>query len=551
MTLLTLRVRNFVLVRDLELEFSPGMNVLTGETGAGKSLLIGALSLVLGDRVDWAVLGEEMAEVEASFQPTREVRKQLRDMGLEDELLVVRRVLDPRQRRSRIYVNGAQVPVSTLRALTRHLVEIHGQHEHQVLLDEETHLDFLDAASGLGPLREEVHRLYHRLEGLKAAIREEEATLRHLAQMKDLYTYQLEELRRAGLREGEEEELENQVRVLQNMERLMEAVSEAALLLYEGEGAAYDRMARVRRLLEEAAGIDQKIALLVKELNEALALVEDLAQRLIAYREGLTFDPDELQMLAERLNLIRTLKSKYRRDVPGLIALMGELEEKLQALQMGDERLQSLKQEAEEVRKRLEAAVQRLHEARVRAARHFEAQVLENLRKLAFEAAVFRVEIEEGLLTERGKDRVRFLFSANPGEPPRPLSRVASGGELSRIMLALKTVLADVDQIPTLVFDEIDIGIGGRTAEIVGRMLKALARRRQILVITHLPQIAVYGDRHFRVEKRVQRGRTETLVTPLEGEDRVREIARMVAGERITDSSLRHARTLLTEAQKG
>ncbi len=550
MALLEIRIKNFVLVESVELNFGRGLNIITGETGAGKSLLVGAINLLIGSKVDWDLItGKDKAEITGIFEANEEAAKILDEYGIEtDGEIIIRRVLSPGQRKSRAFVNMTPVTQQFLRELTSGLIDIHGQHEHQKLFDVSSHLEYLDKFAETLDLREKVAQKFQEYQQIRSEFEKERKEVEEAEKTKDFLEYQLRELEDADLKVGEEEELEERIKVLSNLETLRSGIQEAISLLYEEDESAYSRLTRVLNTLRSLSGIDESLKPHESTIDEILIKIEEVWRNLLDYSGKLESEPAELNRLMERLSLINRLKEKYKTDVPGLIKLYQETLEKFNKLEVKDEFLKKLEKEVRKKYDELLNLARELSEKRKKAAKEFESQVLKELSELGMQNAVFVVNFQEKEVDETGIDQVEFLISTNPGEDPKPLRKVASGGELSRIMLALKTVLSEIDDIPTLIFDEIDVGIGGRIAEAVGKKLASIAKKRQVITITHLPQIAVYGSKHFVVEKKLVGDRTVTYVNELSRDERIREIARMLAGERITESSIVHARELLKNA---
>ncbi|MGQ9486574.1 MAG: DNA repair protein RecN [Armatimonadota bacterium] len=548
--LVELAVEQIAIIDRLNLRFEPGLNVLTGETGAGKSILIDALSLALGERAEAEMLraGAERAQVTAVFDvsssPHLLTRLQELDITPEEGLLYLTRELFAGGR-SQARINGRPVPVATLKAVGDLLVDLHGQHQHQSLFNLNEQMRFLDQWCGekvlalkaeLGDCVREMHALQRELSSLQSDARER-------AHLLDLYTFQKQQIEQARLVPGEEEELVAEERRLAHAERLFATAEIAYELLTAGEPSAVDLLAQSIRALEEVLPIDVGLQPLVEHLRSALYTVQDTAGELRAYRDRVEFNPERLGEVQERLHLIRTLKRKYGDTVEAVLEYLREVTEKMRSLQGGEERAEEIADALEQKKQRAQGLATELSKLRREGARRFEQAVAQELSELAMPRARFEVKLTPKPLETDGADAIEFLIAPNPGEPPRPLSKIASGGELSRVMLAIKSVLADIEDVPTLVFDEIDIGIGGRTAGVVGEKLHSLSDRRQILCITHLPQIASRARLHLLIEKHETEGRTVTAVTPVEGDARVWEIARMLGDT--GESALRHAREML------
>ena len=541
-----LRVRNLAVIESLTVPFGPGLNVLTGETGAGKSILVDALTLLLGERAQPAETirtGAETATIEAVFDAPRKspVVTLLQDHGiaLENGQLIVRREL-VRGGRGRVFLNDANTTLALLEKLGEALVEVHGQHEHQALLRPARHLDLHDAFAGLGVLRERLRQRYEEWRGGTAELEAIRASSRDEASRSAQYRESMAEIDAARLRAGEEEEGREERRRLMNAERLAEGATGAYRELYDDPASAVERAGRAASALRDLARIDPDVQPTLQALETALVHLDETARVLRSYRDGVVFDPPRLEAMERRLDEIGRLKRMYGESVGAVLTLRARLETDLEKLSHAGEDEGRLAERVERLRTELVTRASDLAERREQAVGRLETSMLTELGALG---------PESWRLGPKGVDQAEFLFSGNPGEEVRPLARIASGGELSRTMLALKVVLAATDAVPVLVFDEVDVGIGGKTADTVGKKLRQVARARQVLCVTHLPQIAAYADQHFRVEKREEDGRTATTVAALVKNDRVREVARMLGGESVTETSLQHALELITQAR--
>jgi DNA repair protein RecN (Recombination protein N) len=545
-----LHIENLAIIDRLEVAFEAGFNALTGETGAGKSILIDALNLALGERADISLIraGADKLRVNAVFEVPNdpELHALLGELGVEPEdgLLYLSREVHT-SGRSIARINGQPVPVSALKALGERLIDMHGQHEHQSLLKPSSHLEFLDRWLGEPALklRQQVREAVSALRQTERELQEIVAREREREQMLDLYRFQVDEIRAANLQVGEDEQLETEARRLVNAEKLVALAGNAYDALM-GEHGAYDQAASASRNLTEIARIDPSVSPWGEMLESALVQLEEVAHNLRAYAESIEYDPARLEAVIERQELIKRLKRKYGDTIEAVLQYADEAAAKLHALETQTERRAELEAELARLQESAHALCEQLSALRRDGAQRFANAVQTVLRTLAMERAQFTVEVRPKPMDATGADSVEFLFSANPGEPPRPLSKIASGGEMSRVMLALKTVLADAAPVPTLVFDEIDAGIGGRTAHAVGEQIAQLAQHCQILCITHLPQIACRANHHLLIEKHTDGAMTRVAVQPLTGEARVQEIARMLAGTP-TETALQHARELL------
>ena len=564
-----LRIRNLAVFESVTIPFASGLNVLTGETGAGKSITIDALTLLLGERAQPAETirtGADSATIEAVFAlPKKSLIPALLEthgFAAENGQLIVRREL-VRNGRGRVFLNDSNATLAVAEKLGEALVEVHGQHESQALLRPSRHLDLLDAFGGLGILREKLRQRYEEWRALATELAELEAASRDKTYRVEQYRSQMAEIEAARLRAGEEEQLREERKRLQNAERLAEGATAAYQYLYEDPAAAATRLGQATSALRELAKVDGTLAGTVEALDVVAVQLDEAVRAVRAYRDGIVFDPPRLDEIERRLDEIGRLKRKYGETVEAVLAAQARIAADLEKLDQGDEQARQLAERLEKLRAELVTRAADLSTRREQAAGRLEGLVEAELNELGIEKPVFKVRFtrepagegevavgpEGRRLGPRGVDQAEFLFSPNPGEEPRPLARIASGGELSRTMLALKVILAASDAVPILIFDEVDAGIGGKTADTVGRKLRQVARARQVLCITHLPQIACYADHHLRTEKRVEDDRTVTSLTVLGKEERVREIARMLGGESVTDTSLRHALELINQAR--
>ncbi|PYM67220.1 MAG: DNA repair protein RecN [Candidatus Rokuibacteriota bacterium] len=548
-----LRIRNFAVIESVAVEFRPGLNVLTGETGAGKSMLIDAILLVLGARAQTDVIRSDAdaATVEAVFdvEPRGPVAVTLEEAGLalDDGVLVARRELS-RSGRHRAFVNDAAVTVALLERLGDHLVEVHGQHEHQRLLEPARQLELLDRFADAEELRERVAGLVAKFRAARAEAERTRAAERDRAQREDLLRFQLSELDGARLRPGEEEELRQERRRLQHADKLTAGFAEVAALLDDDRDSATARLHRATRILGDLARLDPAVAAPVEPLDAAQAQLEEVLAAVRVLRESVLAEPGRLEAIDERLDVLTRLKRKYGDTEEAMLKFRDEVAAEFDRFARHEEILAAEERRLGELQAELGQAAAELSERRRAATESLGPAVERELRALGMERSRFRIELERAEredVSPRGLERVEFRLSTNPGEEVRPLARVASGGELSRTMLGLTTVLAKADRVPTMVFDEVDAGIGGRVAAVVAQKLAAVAAGRQVLCVTHLAPIAARADHHVRVSKSLRAGRSRVAVEGLAGDARVEEIARMLAGERVTDTARGHARELL------
>jgi DNA repair protein RecN (Recombination protein N) len=565
-----LNITNFALIRELRVEFERGLNLLTGETGSGKSIIVDALGVLIGGRFSTDLIrsGEGHASVEGLFQigTHAQVEALLEGAGLdaregdgEHADLVIRRELSANGR-GKVFVNNRLSTLSLLRELRPFLVDIHGQGEQQTLFDTETHLELLDAFAALGALRQEVGELYRSWSQLNrelSALRRDESDKLNLI---DGLRFQVGELEAAGLSVGEDERLEEERRKLNNLEKVSALCADAYDRTYEDNDSTVARLSLLARQIDELSNYESSYRNYAEGIISARALLEDLSHTLRGFAEGLTFSPARLAEVENRLAEIARLKRKYGGSIEGATEHLARARERLQTLEHSDERAEEIAKELSRARETYLEAARRLHDERERAARDFRRGVEKSLGEVALEHARFEVRVSSPTddelrgdeaarhLAPTGIDEVEFFFSANAGEPVRPLAKVASGGEASRLMLVLKTIASPTRFPRTIVFDEVDAGIGGRVSEAVGLKLKALARTNQVLCVTHQAQIARFADTHLLVNKAAVKGRTEVGVGKLERARRVEEIARMLTGAEITDAARRHAREMLKGA---
>lgn len=551
--LIELQVRDYAVIDDLSLEFRSGLNVLSGETGAGKSIIVGALSLLVGDRASVQAVrqGSDRATVEAVFDVSRvpELEESLARDGfpLDNGLVHIRREVVV-EGRNRAWINGSPATAALVRQLGSRLLDIHGQHEHQTLLRPEAQQRILDALSGATEQANEVRSLFHRKAALVTKIAAEERRLADLAERADLLRFQVEEIEATSLEEGEEDRLDLEGRKLANAEDLARGAAALHDGLYGGEDALTDRAAALLDRLKGLASLDPSLSGQVETLEEAYHLLSDTGQRVGAFASDVEFDPARLEEIRERQDLIFRLKRKYGPSVSDILEWARAARSELDELDNASSTLEQSEKEVSELDEALDREAGHLSRLRREGAIRLQEGVADLLPSLGLVNGQFEVHLDTlDSPGAGGKERVEFLVSLNPGFAPGPLASIASGGELSRIMLALKSILSEVDDIPSLVFDEIDAGIGGQVAVQVAKNLKDVAKRHQVFVITHLAQLAAKADHQFRVEKDEVGGMASTTVRKITGEARVEELARMLGGDGSSDIGLSHARSLLSE----
>ena len=557
-----IHIRNFALIDDLSLEFSAGLNILTGETGAGKSIIIDALGFVLGERVnasDAIRTGADRAIVDAVFELRASditVREKLLELGLNDDdddgTLMMSRELAASSGKSQCRVNGRLVPVATLKEVGESLVDVHGQHEHQALLSADRHVDILDDWAGkpASSLRTELSLAVSLLGKTSRDLEQLRAEARERARMIDLYRFQAEEITAADLRSGEEEQLAAERARLANASKLATASAEAYDHLSGADRArgALDLLNAALTSVEHGVAMDENLAPVAEALREAVSFAEDAARDLRRYTDDVEFNPERLEEIDNRLDTFKQLKRKYGESLEEILAYLAEIGEKLSRLENSEAREAELVAEIAKIEVQVSTIAGELTALRRAVSDDFALKITRELADLGMSATRFEVAFNPQPVTSKGAEKIEFLISPNPGEPLKPLARIASGGEMSRVMLSIKSVLAGSVGMPTMIFDEIDVGVGGRTANVLGDKLAALSNNAQIMCITHLPQIAAKAGRHFLIEKSVVGGRTIVAVNPLSPDQRIHEIVRMLGGTTPTEAIVQHARDMLTAA---
>jgi DNA repair protein RecN (Recombination protein N) len=553
-----LTIHNLAVIENVSVTFHPGFHVLTGETGAGKSIVIDALTLAAGGRGSAEMIrhGCDRADIEAVFDLPRQhpVWDTLQRLGIEadsEETLLIRRELLA-QGKSSARINGQGVTLTMLREVGEHLVNIHGQHEHQSLLRTERHLEWLDLFAGdeIQEEKAEYRKLYQQFQTISRERRDLEEKSRQGMQMLDLYRYQVEEIEAARLKPGEDESLADERRKLSHAEKLTEAVTEAYDLLYGNKGLA--ALSRALSRLQEIVKVDSAVLEpLVEQLQSAYYVVEDSAFQLRDYKEGIEFNPSRLAQIEQRLDLIHGLKRKYGETTEEIINYLIKIKTETDQLENRDDLLRDLVAQEEALQTELQKRAEKLTAIRRASSRVLARQIEQELAHLQMDRSVFEVKLGAVALTNSGADTAEFILSTNPGEPPKPLAKIASGGEMSRVMLALKAIFARIDEIPVLVFDEVDTGVSGRAAQAVAEKLSLLSLHCQVFAITHLPQVACMADHQYEIYKEVTgQERTQTSVMELTQPQRVEELARMLGGVEVTEKTRHHAQEMLTLAQR-
>ena len=553
-----LTIKDFVIVESLELDVDPGLTVLTGETGAGKSVLLDALGFVLGDRADSGALrhGCERADVTVRFLDAKlpAAKTWLQEHDLEsDHDCLLRRTLT-QDGRSRAYINGTNVPVQALRELGELLVDIHGQNVHQSLLKSVVQRHTVDAYAGHPVLLAKVAADYQRWRQLETEYQALHTTLRERDARLDVLRYQVQELQTLDLRDGELDELDQEHARLANASRLLQGSEQAVQILYENEEASLcSGIDKLIVEIEQLAHYDAQLKPAAELLASVSIQLHEAAHTLRSYRDRVELDPQRLQSIEDRIGALHDAARKHHITPAELPALTGRLSDELQTLEHADARLDEIKRALDGMAQDYRTAAAALSTSRKQAAQQLSQEVTQQMQDLGMRGGLFEIALaalDEEQFGAHGMDRVEFLVSTNPGQPARALNKVASGGELSRISLSIEVATAQITGIPTLVFDEVDAGVGGGVAEIVGRRLRALAQHRQILCVTHLPQVAAQGQQHWTVQKQARNGQTRTEIAVLNVKDRIDEVARMLGGMKVTPQTLAHAKEMLQHAQQ-
>ncbi len=550
----SLRIKNLATIEDIELELEEGFTILTGETGAGKSIVIDGIRLALGEKgsPDMIRTGKKETSVEAIF-PFHQTRDDFKRFSpdSENELLVQRKISE--QGAGKGYMNGILVPVKKLKEISGELVDIYGQNDHVFLLNLNYQLNYLDEYASASSTKKEVSL---RAKELKKLIREKkdlEAKEREREQRLDFLDFQIKEIEKAKLRPGEEEELHKERKILKNAEKIDSLMEKALNISYNQENSISALLAQLQNTVSDLSDFDNTFKETEDAINQFSITIGEFSDFLIKFKERQSAAPEKLEDLEERLSQIEKLKRKYGSSIDETLSYLGKAKKEYQKLSTSQEKLAELDTEIETKFKGYKTYATKLSSLRIKSSSKLEKQVEKEISILGMKKARFKIKIDISPLSrdtmetvkENGTEDIEFLMSPNPGEELRPLRKIASGGELSRVMLALKTLGKETKKFKTLIFDEIDSGIGGKTAEFVAQKLKKLSTRHQIICITHLPQIASFASYHYKIDKKVNRERTYTMVKKLSFEERVREIARLLAGSRITETTLKNAREML------
>ncbi len=544
-----LRVKDFAIINEMNLEFREGFTVFTGETGAGKSILVDAIGLIIGGRAATDVVrdGSDEAVIEAIFEDIKDdgLLEKIGRYGIDpggDEVLIRRNI--SANGKNRIYINGTLSTLSMLEDICSGFVDIHGQHEHQNLLKKEMHIGYLDAYGRLSNLKNRVREKYHYLHQLRGRLNRLEEDSKAKRDKEELSRYQLTEIKGAGLKAGEDRELALEREIMSHSKRLSALSDEAYCLIYGNDGAILSELSKLEGNLTEISEIDPKMNDTAELVSSSKVNLREASDRIRRFRDEIRYDPARLEEIEERLHLIEKLKKKYGPTIEDILACQLKVEKELADREHSDQDIKALQKEIDRILTEIETEASELSKLRENASGELEREVMQELSLLQMENTKFVVSIDRVPLSQNGFDSVEFLI-ANVNEEPRALARVASGGELSRLMLAIKSRLSSVDSVGTMIFDEVDAGIGGRVAEEVGRRLKSLARDHQVCCVTHLPQIAAMADTHYCVEKILVDKRVATRIKRLDDQGRVEEISRMLGGKDKTKTALKYAEEMV------
>jgi DNA repair protein RecN (Recombination protein N) len=549
-----LRVKNFALMDELNLNFEDGLTVITGETGAGKSMIVEAIAALCGEKLDETSIrtGNEYAEITGVFEPNEETIALLKKYNIDiTEDFIIRRRIE-RGKRQFSYINDQIVSISRLKEITQGLVDLVGQHENQSLFNVTNHLKLLDRFAKTEELLLEYQKVYNQHRRYQAELEELEKLQKDKEQKLEVLKYDIEEIEKANLRVEEEDELVREKNLLLTGEKRASLIDEIIPRLYEAEFSVYENLATIKRLIEELTNLDPgpEIKNLSIMIENSISYVEEVYRQLIDYREHIDFSRERFEEVMERLDLIARLKKKHHRDINGILEYLKGAKEEFERLQNTEIEIEKIQNQIQNLSKQMEQLANELSKKRKAGAKIMEREIVKVISRLGMERAVFQVRFRDKKPDESGRDDVEFFISANPGEELKPLNRVGSGGEISRITLGLKAILSEVDHIPTVIFDEVDTGIGGRVAEAVGELLFNFSKNHQVICITHLPQISVFAEHHIMVKKEIKKDTTQVSVIKLNDTMRKMEIARMLGGKEITKKTIEHAEEILQRRKK-
>lgn len=547
-----LRIRNFALMEDLTVDLDKGLTVITGETGAGKSMIVEAIASLCGERMDDISIrsGKDFAEITGIFETTPALVQRLEKSGTKiDDDLIIRRKIE-RGKRQNSYINDQIVSLGLLRDLTRDMVDLIGQHENQSLLYLKNHLLLLDAYADVGDLKNEYNNNFHEYRNLQNKLKSLLEAIKQRDEKVDYLKYQISEIEKANVQPGEEEQLNLEKDLLSSCEKRASLARDLIATLYETEGSVTESLFKIKKKLDDLSTLDPQMNETKERMEPLISTAEDIYREVSSYHNKIEFSQERLDYVLERLEVIIKIKKKYGKTIQEISGYLNAIKRELTTIETRDEEIQKTKTSIKNLENKVTKQAEILSIKRRKANVSLRKRILELLSWLGMEKAEFDIEITDKDLEEDGKDEVEFYISTNPGEELKPLRRIASGGEISRITLCLKTILSDVDKISTIIFDEVDTGIGGRIAEAVGELLAMVSKGHQVICITHLPQITVFADNHILVKKEIKGKQTYTDIVKLDDDMRKLEIARMLGGKEITKKTVEHAAEFLKKVKQ-
>lgn len=547
-----LRVKNLALMEDLTIDFDNGLTVVTGETGAGKSMIVEAIATLSGSRMEDVLIrsGKNFAEVTGIFGAKSSVLKRLKKSGIEvDSDLIIRRKIE-RNKRQHAYINDQIVSLNLLKEIAQEMIDLIGQYENQSLFYAKNHLLLLDSFAGLDDLKVEYNKNYGEYRHLQTKLENLLETMRQKDEKMDYLKYQIAEIEKANLQPDEEEKLASEKELLLSSEKRSLLSTQIITSLYEADGSAIENLTKIKKLFDDLCNYDHNLNKMNERLEASISSIDDVYREISSYQSQIEFSQQRLDDVLDKLDVINKIKKKYGKTLQEINNFLGGIKKELMLIETQDEELNNIKERIVEVEQKITSQAEELSIQRRKAAGTLRKRILELLLQLGMKKADFEIRLTNRDICENGKDDVEFYISTNPGEELKPLRKIASGGEVSRITLSLKTLLSSIDQIPTIIFDEVDTGISGRIAEAVGHLLAKVSKQHQIICITHLPQISVFADNHILVQKEIKDKETFTRIVKLDREMRKLEIARMLGGKEITEKTMEHAAEFLEKGQQ-
>lgn len=547
-----LRVKNLALMEDLTIDFDNGLTVVTGETGAGKSMIVEAIATLSGSRMEDVLIrsGKNFAEVTGIFGAKSSVLKRLKKSGIEvDSDLIIRRKIE-RNKRQHAYINDQIVSLNLLKEVAQEMIDLIGQYENQSLFYAKNHLLLLDSFAGLDDLKVEYNKNYGEYRHLQTKLENLLETMRQKDEKMDYLKYQIAEIEKANLQPDEEEKLASEKELLLSSEKRSLLSTQIITSLYEADGSVIENLTKIKKLFDDLCNYDHNLNKMNERLEASISSIDDVYREISSYQSQIEFSQQKLDDVLDKLDVINKIKKKYGKTLQEINNFLGSIKKELMLIETQDEELNNIKERIVEVEQKITSQAEELSIQRRKAAGTLRKRILELLLQLGMKKADFEIRLTNKDICENGKDDVEFYISTNPGEELKPLRKIASGGEVSRITLSLKTLLSSIDQIPTIIFDEVDTGISGRIAEAVGHLLAKVSKQHQIICITHLPQISVFADNHILVQKEIKDKETFTRIVKLDREMRKLEIARMLGGKEITEKTMEHAAEFLEKGQQ-